>query len=197
MPDVYLVQNYYAFGQSMHNCSSTVAAPTLGWMLASVRIESLQHLHLSWEPLLVLPDTGKRRCRKRYRCKTTNSILKTMNTKSNLSTRTTNSIYLFFIVVFALTSIKLCSNYTRVKASHKSLISKEIRGKIVSLTNLGRGSYEVDIRDINQIYRLESYPLAWEVKKYNILVGDSVSKDPNSKIIIFYKEGKEVCKAEL
>ena len=94
------------------------------------------------------------------------------------------------IVVFITIVIGAVIFFTRNYLSHKdefnSLIAKEIKGRIVVLKDEHRGSYYIEIKNQNDTFKI-SAPIAWEVKKYNIQMGDSINKNANSKIIFFYK----------
>ena len=74
-------------------------------------------------------------------------------------------------------------NYIHHKREINALIGKEINGQINILENKNRGSYNLKIGD----YEINSLPIAYEVEKYNIQLGDSVRKKANSRIMIFYK----------
>jgi len=65
----------------------------------------------------------------------------------------------------------------------KELIRMELNGRINILENINRGSYNLKIGT----YKIHSLPIAFEIEKYNIQIGDSVSKEANSRIIKFYK----------
>ena len=92
-------------------------------------------------------------------------------------------------------------NYLSYKEELNSLIAKEINGHIVALKDENRGSYYIEIETLKETYKIHSLPIAWEIKEYNIQVGDSISKEANSKTMIFYKlkDGiyKECCKYKI
>lgn len=52
------------------------------------------------------------------------------------------------------------------------------------MENKNSGTYNLIIG----IYEIRSLPIAFEVQKYNIEVGDSETKEANSKIMKFYKK---------
>lgn len=83
----------------------------------------------------------------------------------------------------AITFLYLRKNYLHHKNEINDLISREINGQINILKNKNRGSYDLKIGD----YKINSLPIAYEVEKYNIQLGDSVRKEANSRIMIFYK----------
>lgn len=60
----------------------------------------------------------------------------------------------------------------------------KINGIITELKNTQRGTYDIEISSGDEIPNLR---LGWELEKYNIQIGDSVSKKENSKIMTFYK----------
>ena len=100
--------------------------------------------------------------------------------------------YIVFFVALFLISIILGitffrKNYLKHKDVIAELINKEVKGKIKSLRNENRGSYYVEISTLNGEIKLHSLPIAWEIETYHIQIGDSVSKEANSKIMTFYK----------
>lgn len=98
---------------------------------------------------------------------------------------------IFFIVLFLISIIFAIiffrNNYVEYKKEITELIEKEIQGKIKNLKNENRGSYYIEISTLNGDIKIHSLPIAWEIEKYNIQIGDSVSKEANSKIMSFYK----------
>lgn len=83
--------------------------------------------------------------------------------------------------------IYFTTNYKKFKSEISILISQEINGIIKSMKDENRGSYFLEIQTTKEDLKIHSLPIAWEVKKFNIQIGDSVSKEANSKIMIFYK----------
>lgn len=69
---------------------------------------------------------------------------------------------------------------------------KKIDGHLITLKDEGRGSYFLEIETINDTVSIHSLPISWEIREYQIEVGDSVSKSANSKIIHFYRLQKGV-----
>ena len=63
------------------------------------------------------------------------------------------------------------------------LVGKELKGRISDLKNQNRGSYYVEIKND----KIHSLPIAFEIEKFNIQVGDSISKEAKSNIMTFYK----------
>ncbi|MBO9634968.1 MAG: hypothetical protein J7578_17795 [Chitinophagaceae bacterium] len=102
-----------------------------------------------------------------------------------------NSISVKYIVILiivlligvAIAFLYLRKNYLLHKNEINDLISKEVNGQINILKNKNRGSYNLRIGN----YEINSLPIAYEVEKYNIQLGDSVRKEANSRIMIFYK----------
>jgi hypothetical protein len=100
--------------------------------------------------------------------------------------------YIILIMVIFITSIigavfYFTRNYLSHSSELKSLESKEINGRIVALKDENRGSFYIEIETIQETHRMHSLPIAWEIEKYNIQVGDSVSKEAGSRTMIFYK----------
>jgi|GEM_PF-2091856 hypothetical protein len=90
------------------------------------------------------------------------------------------SIFLLIVVFSFLFFIKKNKTHNR---EIKELIRMELNGRINILENINRGSYNLKIGT----YKIHSLPIAFEIEKYNIQIGDSVSKEANSRIIKFYK----------
>ena len=65
----------------------------------------------------------------------------------------------------------------------KELIRIELNGRINVLDNMNRGSCDLKIGT----YKIHSLPIAFEIEKYNIQIGDSVSKEADNTTMKFYK----------
>ena len=112
---------------------------------------------------------------------------------------------IFFIALFVISIILAImffrNNYLKHKNVIAEIINKEIHGKIQGLRNENRGSYYVEISTLNGDIKIHSLPIAWEIEEYNIQIGDSVSKEANSKLMTFYKfkDGayKKCCEYEI
>ena len=107
--------------------------------------------------------------------------------------------YVIFLIVLFLISIVFAiiffrNNYVEYEKEITVLIEKEIHGKIKNLKNENRGSYNIEISTLNGDIKIHSLPIAWEIVEYNIQIGDSVSKETNSKIMSFYKTKNGVFK---
>jgi len=98
---------------------------------------------------------------------------------------------ILIIVIFISIVIGAVVFFTRNYLSHKdelnSMIPKEIKGRIVALKDENRGSYYLEIETLKETHKIHSLPIAWEIKEYNIQVGDSISKEANSRMMLFYK----------
>ncbi|MFM2387752.1 MAG: hypothetical protein RL660_2509 [Bacteroidota bacterium] len=100
------------------------------------------------------------------------------------NTKYSNTIYVVFVIVILLAFLYFRKNYLHHKQEVKTLISKELSGKLNTLDNINRGSYNLKIGD----YTIHSLPIADDVKKFNIQLGDSVRKEANSTKMVFYKK---------
>lgn len=49
---------------------------------------------------------------------------------------------------------------------------------------MNRGINSIQLSTSDKVPNLR---IGWEIEKYNIQIGDSVSKEANSKIMVFYK----------
>jgi hypothetical protein len=79
------------------------------------------------------------------------------------------------------------SNYYENTYEYKSLVKKEIKGRIIDMKDESRGSYYLKIKSLKSTSELHSLPIALDVEEYNIQIGDSVCKEAKSKKIAFYK----------
>ena len=68
------------------------------------------------------------------------------------------------------------------------LRARQVRGNIVSLKDLERGCYLIDVNDTvtKSVVGFE-LPVSWDIKEHNIRVGDFASKDTNSESLIIYQ----------
>lgn len=96
-------------------------------------------------------------------------------------------IVVVFISVVIGAVVFFTRNYLNNKEELNSLVGKEIKGRIVALKDENRGSYYIEVKTLEETYKIHSLPIAWEIKEYNIQVGDSISKEADSKAITFYK----------
>jgi hypothetical protein len=96
-------------------------------------------------------------------------------------------IFCILTVMVIIAAAILSKNYFKYKAAADALVGLEINGVIQSLKDEGRGSYFLEIKTEKELLKIHSLPVAWEVKNYNIQIGDSVSKKANSRVMIFYK----------
>ncbi len=92
-----------------------------------------------------------------------------------------------FLILIMFATVFFRNNYLKHEKEITGVIRKEIQGKIKDLKNENRGSYYVAISTLKEDIKIHSLPIAWEIEKYNIQVGDSVSKEANSKLMTFYK----------
>lgn len=118
-----------------------------------------------------------------------------------MSTKSIILISIFFALILIGSIIFIANNQIRHNKELKLFISKGIYGSITKLNDLSRGTYSIEIKQDNFIYETPSLPIAWEIKEYNIQVGDSISKEANSKAITFYKvknsSYKKCCEYEM
>jgi hypothetical protein len=114
-----------------------------------------------------------------------------------------NLIVLFSIlaILVLIAVFVLSKNYLNYRANTNALIGQQINGIIKSMKDQSRGSYFLEIQTEKEIISVHSLPVAWEVKKYNIQVGDSISKEANSRIMKFYKSRngviEKICEFEM
>lgn len=88
--------------------------------------------------------------------------------------------------------------FTKIQSKHnleiKNFQNKNINGIIIHLNDLSRGTYSLKIKDEGIVYETPSLPIAFEVEKFNIEIGDSLFKDSNSSTLTFYKKKKGIFK---
>ena len=98
---------------------------------------------------------------------------------------------IFLIALFLISAISAIvffrDNYIKQTKKITEVIKKEIQGKIKDLKNENRGSYYIEISTMTEEIKVHSLPIAWEIEKYNIQIGDSLSKEADSRIMTFYK----------
>lgn len=61
---------------------------------------------------------------------------------------------------------------------------REVSGRIINLKKLTKGFYAIKLSSEMPLPNLR---IGWEIEEYNIQIGDSVSKEANSKLMTFYK----------
>lgn len=115
-------------------------------------------------------------------------------------------IKFMIIVFFFLTSISLIlsivlGNYYENTYEYKSLVKKVIKGRIIGIKDETRGTYYLKIKSLESTFELHNLPMSSEVEKYNIQIGDSISKDAKSKKFVIYKKKdgrfKKICEFEM
>lgn len=96
-------------------------------------------------------------------------------------------IFGFFLVIVIIIASMFSKNYLSNKAKINALVGQQINGVIQLMKDEGRGAYFLAIKTKTDTLRIHSLPLGYEVENCNIKVGDSISKNANSRIINFYK----------
>lgn len=100
--------------------------------------------------------------------------------------------FMILLIIFLSTIISAIIFFTKIQSKHNLEIlifqNKNINGKIVKLNDLSRGMYSLTIINEGLVYETPSLPIAFEVEKYNIKIGDSLYKDSNSKSVTFFKK---------
>lgn len=88
--------------------------------------------------------------------------------------------------------------FTKIQSKHnieiKNFQNENINGIIIHLNDLSRGTYSLKIKDEGIVYETPSLPIAFEVEKFNIEIGDSLFKDSNNSTLTFYKKKKGIFK---
>lgn len=110
-----------------------------------------------------------------------------MREEINLPAKYIVLIVVVFISIVIGAVVFFTRNYLNNKEELNSLVGKEIKGRIDALKDENRGSYYIEVKTLEETYKIHSLPIAWEIKEYNIQVGDSISKEADSKTITFYK----------
>lgn len=94
---------------------------------------------------------------------------------------------LLFCTLLILTFADLAKKMIEHKKRIDFLISREINGIITDSKDESRGSAYLEVKTENDTYQMHSLPLSRRIKINNIQLGDSISKEANSNIMIFYK----------
>ena len=100
-------------------------------------------------------------------------------------------VYAPFGFLFLIAIIFFAQNWISYKNKLTEFEKREINGKIILLRDKQKGIFEIKLSSNQEVPNLR---IGWELEKYNILIGDSVSKKSNSKIMSFYKEKNGVFK---
>ena len=94
-------------------------------------------------------------------------------------------MFAFFIV---FVGVLLSKNHSRFVTQVKDFIGRDVDGIIVKMDNLHRGNYELRIYDSKADTTFEyDLRLGSFIEENGIQVNDSISKEPDSKMITFYK----------
>ena len=109
-------------------------------------------------------------------------------------------IYLAFaLIIFSFIFIMI-KNWFKHQNDLENFIKKKVNSKIYQLKDLNRGSQEIVFKTNNQLDTI-SLPLTFEVKKYNIIIGDSLNKVANSNLLEIFRTENSVtyklCETEL
>lgn len=110
-----------------------------------------------------------------------------MKNEANFKVRNFLLIGFIILSIFSFFLSILLGNYYENTNEYKSLVKKEIKGRIIDMKDESKGSYYLKIKSLKSTSELHSLPIAWDVEEYNIQIGDSVCKEAKSKKIAFYK----------
>ncbi|GIV44992.1 MAG: hypothetical protein KatS3mg035_2115 [Bacteroidia bacterium] len=105
-------------------------------------------------------------------------------------------LIVIYVSIFISGIVFFTRKYLEYKEEIKVFIGKEVKGRIIALKDEGRGHYEISIKTFNDTIN-QSLGIAWHIENYDIQVGDSVSKEANSRIMIFYRTKGETFKEYL
>jgi predicted membrane protein len=92
-----------------------------------------------------------------------------------------------FVSIIIAGVVYFSKNHIRYKDELKVLVTREIKGTIIALKDERRGSYYIAIQCTEDTIKQHSLQIGWEIKEYHIQIGDSISKEANSNIMLFYK----------
>lgn len=90
------------------------------------------------------------------------------------------SFFIFIVITFARKNNK---HYDELR----KLAEMKLNGRIVEILDTKRDTYHLQIKSKDTIYHLRGIPFGWYEEKYNVVIGDSISKAPKSKVITFFK----------
>ncbi len=96
-------------------------------------------------------------------------------------------LIVIYVSIFISGIVFFTRKYLEHKEKIKIFIGKEVKGRIIALKDAGRGDYYIEIKTLKDTFKIHGLPIAWHIENYNIQVGDSVSKEANSRIMIFYR----------
>ena len=90
-------------------------------------------------------------------------------------------------IVALIVSISLVEKFRLLQNQLGILESAKLNGIVYELKDTQKGTYTV-VTKVNQgVYYIHGIHLSWYIDKYNIQVGDSISKNANSDTLSFFK----------
>ncbi len=105
----------------------------------------------------------------------------------NVSKKIVFSLFVFMLLIILIASYIFIDQTIKYNNELSLFQKNELGGKISKITSEGKGLITLEI-DGKKICTL---PIAYEVEKFNIRIGDSLLKKPNSSILTIYKS-KEI-----
>jgi hypothetical protein len=71
----------------------------------------------------------------------------------------------------------------------QEFVKRKLSGRIIELKDIRRGKFDLRIKDVvtgdTLFYSLWKYAF---IRENNILIGDSIAKEANSRSVVFYKK---------
>lgn len=95
--------------------------------------------------------------------------------------------YIPFVAMLIIGVVYFTSKFKYFADLERSLIPIRFIGRIDSMRNLNRGSYYVKIVTKDSVIELQSLPIAYDVNRTNLRIGDSVAKERQSEKIFFFR----------
>jgi hypothetical protein len=103
----------------------------------------------------------------------------------NISKKTNYLILLPFVIAVIFTAIYFTKNWIEWKNEKQSFKDTKINSRIIGLRNLNRGNYEIQLNVNGKVMNFD-LPIAYEVEKDSIAIGDSLAKESmNGKFEVY------------
>lgn len=103
----------------------------------------------------------------------------------NISKKTNYFILLPFAIAVVIMTIYFTRNWIEWQDEMQSFNDIKINSRIIGLRDLNRGNYEIRLNVDGRVMNFD-LPIAFEVKRDSIAIGDSLSKDAmNGRFEVF------------
>lgn len=109
-------------------------------------------------------------------------------------------IYLIWSLIIIYAIIYFTHKYYKSQKETTLFKRQEIHSRIIELRNFNRGYFLIRVL-VDKEYKSFDLPISYEVDKYKIIVGDSLSKKCNSDVIDIFRADRsgihKICRIEI